>query len=658
MATYTYVGTPQIYVVGFGVTLLQIECRGAQGGRNSSGTYGGAGGYVKATLPVTPGETLGVNVGGAGGTYNGGAVSDRSGLNEGGGMSDVRQGGTSTADIVVAGGGGGGAGDIGAGGGGGSPSGGGGAYTHPGGGGSQVSGGTYGGGGSHSGAAFTGGNGDLSGGGGGGGYFGGGGGNASSGGGGGSSWVGPTAFNALFSNGVVHGNGSVVITVAASAAPTLLTPTNSAYIDASGTVTLAWIYSESAAGTTQTGYQARQKIGAGAYGYWNGADWSSPTPVTNSTSSQSAATTGLSNGNIYNWSIATVDSNGVGAFATDFIFTGADPPTVSVTAPTGTATTDPVAHIAWTPTVAGAETGWRAIVYTAAQYGAGGFVPGVGPSAWDSLQTGGSGVSTDSAPLVNATYRAYVQVTQTGGQVSAWDYSGFTINCTAPTAPTLVSVYDATNARVTHTVTASTSGLTVSLQVSADAGVTWNAVRDGTNVVTGGGNIATIYDYDAAPLGILQYRALNSTSFLVPSAFSTVANVTISTQTGFWLKDLKAGTTLRLHVLKGTLTTHYPEALTEHQPLGSPAALIIADVVGLEDGGCTVFTQNSSEEIALMKLLLSQKTLLFQSPDGRSWYIRITSPRPTGTPYLVNSGGYREHAITWRGQPNPSADDD
>jgi hypothetical protein len=80
---------------------------------------GGAGGSATATLPVTPGETLVVSVGGQGddygdtgaaGTPDGGAGGAGTPGAGGGGSSDVRQGGTDLSHRVLVGGGGGGAG--------------------------------------------------------------------------------------------------------------------------------------------------------------------------------------------------------------------------------------------------------------------------------------------------------------------------------------------------------------------------------------------------------------------------------------------------------------------------------------------------------------------------------------------------------------------
>lgn len=125
---FSYTGRKKTFKVPAGVSHLKITLYGANGGLGNysccSGfaSSGGAGGMVTATIPVTPGESLAIFVGGSGGRggFNGGAAgaagkasaapSSRScGCGGGGGASDVRQGGNELADrVLVAGGGGGG----------------------------------------------------------------------------------------------------------------------------------------------------------------------------------------------------------------------------------------------------------------------------------------------------------------------------------------------------------------------------------------------------------------------------------------------------------------------------------------------------------------------------------------------------------------------
>jgi LPXTG-motif cell wall-anchored protein len=204
------------FVVPAGVTLIHVIALGGSGGGLSTfdpSLKGGEGALISADLPVTPGATYHVHVGGngavtTGGANGGGAGGNSNGGGGGGGASDLRSAGDTLADrILVAGGGGG-------------------LSTYFGGAdasqnsgsvnfcfmtgstaGSQVAGGVAsangcGGGTGTNGALGQGGNAGVAGGvqaagggGGGGGLFGGGGGNAYAGGAGGSSFWEPTATN-------------------------------------------------------------------------------------------------------------------------------------------------------------------------------------------------------------------------------------------------------------------------------------------------------------------------------------------------------------------------------------------------------------------------------------------------------------------------------
>ncbi len=126
--TFYAVSSNQNWTVPAGVTSVLIECWGAGGGYGANAVPGGAGGYAKGTLAVTPGQVLGIWVGGAGqrtstantylaGGWNGGgssycnnlAASYSPYIGSGGGATDVRVGGTGYANrVIVAGGGGGG----------------------------------------------------------------------------------------------------------------------------------------------------------------------------------------------------------------------------------------------------------------------------------------------------------------------------------------------------------------------------------------------------------------------------------------------------------------------------------------------------------------------------------------------------------------------
>ncbi len=127
VCTFDFTGAAETFTVPSGVTQLQADVRGASGGAGAGdvnpGGTGGAGAEVTGTLTVTPGQTLQVNVGGAGGDavettpgtagYNGGGgggTSDSSSGGGAGGASDIRSGAfdLSSRLVTAAGGGGGG----------------------------------------------------------------------------------------------------------------------------------------------------------------------------------------------------------------------------------------------------------------------------------------------------------------------------------------------------------------------------------------------------------------------------------------------------------------------------------------------------------------------------------------------------------------------
>lgn len=110
--TFVHTGGLQDYVVPAGVTQVNVDVRGAQGGSLYS-SEGGKGGRVSCRVAVIPGETLTVLVGGRGkyraGGYGGGGNGGQgaalfTGGAGGGGMSRISR---NAASLAIAGGGGG-----------------------------------------------------------------------------------------------------------------------------------------------------------------------------------------------------------------------------------------------------------------------------------------------------------------------------------------------------------------------------------------------------------------------------------------------------------------------------------------------------------------------------------------------------------------------
>ena len=123
--TFAFTAAEQIYHVPAGITSVRVKAIGAPGGDKAYDGTGGYGAKLVADLAVTPGQTLYVEVGGAGdgpnvstsGWNGGGAPTDADALaGFGGGASDVqlkpRASATALQSRVVVAGGGGGAGSV------------------------------------------------------------------------------------------------------------------------------------------------------------------------------------------------------------------------------------------------------------------------------------------------------------------------------------------------------------------------------------------------------------------------------------------------------------------------------------------------------------------------------------------------------------------
>lgn len=551
--TFVYTGGTQTFTVPTGITSLNVTVSGAQGaqGANNGGS-GGAAAVFDGVLTVTPGEVLTITVGGQSGYPDGGVIFALGDPGNGGGSSRIsNSGGT---NLIIAAGGGGGAQGATYGGG----SGGAGgltgsagtsdSYSNPGQGGSLTAGGAGGaaappnGAAGTAGASLAGGVGGPSsgstpfGGSGGGGLFGGGGGSGTTysgdgaaGGGGGSSLV-PSGF--ISGQDAQSANGSVVISYAAApSAPTLTSPANASYLDASVPITLSGVYN-STDGDTQNAYALRIKTsGASSYSYFNASTnalqstivWNADSVSSGASWSVTLPSGLLANGNIYNWSMASQESgmNLQGAFAADFTFTGQSPPSLVVTVPSGTVTGTTEPGVSWTNTLASGavQTNYQIIV----ESGSYATVPGSGTQVWTSGVVSSSSTSVPvGTPLSsNVTYRVFVQVTETGAETSAWAYSTFTLQVDVPATP----VFTATPGNdpvtgapmVTLNVQAIDNQLTAN-QASLETGATtgWNA---GTNTTIAA---SSTWAQDGTYSMAMTATAAGAVSATTPSATSAI----------------------------------------------------------------------------------------------------------------------------------------
>ena len=459
-----------------GVVTATVDGAPGAAGANGSAGVGGAGangGEVKGTISCTAGSTLSCYVGdqGTNGYHAGGSGAAGAGSSGGfgsgghaGGSSAIVQSATLLIEAGGGGGGGGGtaqSGSLGAGGasstGAQTPaSGSNGGFISTNG---QSAGGGGGGGGGYNAAggpggapgAGTGGLGGTAPGGGGAGgtlstnFMAGGGGGA-----GGKSFAAGAVSSVTFNDGASSSAFVTLVATVADAplAPTLTAPANSSYLDANSAVTLQWTYNPGVNTGTQNAYALRMKLSGGStYSYWNAgtSTWQS-TIVWNSytTTSVTLPTSAFSDGNTYNWSIATQESfyNLQGPFASDFSFVANSTPTVTITAPTGSiASLQPV--VKWSTNDNFPQTQWQVRVFTQTVTQQGGFNPATSTLAVvDSGLTNGTAISY-AIPTVlsnHVTYVVYVYVAVSTGQTNNWGQSStFTPTADAPNTPTITA---------------------------------------------------------------------------------------------------------------------------------------------------------------------------------------------------------------------------
>lgn len=267
-----------------------------------------------------------------------------------------------------------------------------------------------------------------------------------------------TAFLQVDVRGNV-GTGGLRVTAPYSAstsapnAPTLETPANASYLTETSGVTFKAKYTASNH-APQTAYALRIKTSTSTtYKYWNGTALQSSVVyniLSVATGASFTVTLGgaiLRNGTVYHWSVASEQGTKAGSFATDFAFTAAAPPSLTVTAPTGTAT-EGRPTVKWV-TSAGSptsQTNYRVVIYTKDQHTATGFTPGGSPHVWDSgtVASGATSVQIGTALQDNTTYYVYVQVKQDPTQTSAWAYSSFTTLFAPPAKPTVTAAVTTT----------------------------------------------------------------------------------------------------------------------------------------------------------------------------------------------------------------------
>lgn len=307
----------------------------------------------------------------------------------------------------------------------------------------------------------------------------------------------------------------------------------------------------------------------------------------------------------------------------------AEPPTVSVSSPTGTIGT-PTPNVQWTYTQGsdgGPQSKYRVKVFTAAQYGAGGFDPETSGATYDSgTLTGAAANHVVATPLANSTtFRAYVKVTHTINSTdasSSWAFSGFTTSFATSDVSSVTCAPNNSTGAVTLTIARNTgtqAWAMIEVQRSVDGGVTWRPVRGATRkgaintwLTAWSANSATVVDYELGNGVTATYRAraIHSNSGSEVIGPWTTSSSTSWTSTSTFVKDPlnpTRNTTFRLAVMPSQQASR-PQGVFD--VLGRSAPIVVSDARKEPVGSLTIHTPNSVTAAALDTLSESEAWLL------------------------------------------------
>lgn len=412
--------------------------------------------------------------------------------------------------------------------------------------------------------------------------------------------------------------------------PTLTTPANGAYVDVSSGYTFAGVYNPTD-GANQNAYAFRLKLHtAASYLYWNGSAW--VTTVTwNSVSTAPGASFGPTiptssnfvNGNAYNWSMASQEaaSSLQGPFAPDSTVIASAVPSVALAGPTGTVTTS-TPTVSWSNVLSpnAVQTFYSVVVET----GSFGPTPGSGTQIWSSGIVASSALSVVmGAPVPGgASCRAFVQITQTGGQVSTWQYASFTGPSSVPSAPS-VSAAAGTDGTtgcplIAITITGSSSGTAV---VTRSDGLYVRGASP-TNPATYGGSSLVVNDYEAIPSVAYTYSVVITASSKASNAGAS-GSVTLTTTNWWELNPVTPSSAINAQFI--SWSPLQVEQSTGHPVMGQNVMNVVASTMLNQDFNGTAELFAANVYTGFEALLTSGQTVFISSPWGAqdSGYFRI-----------------------------------
>lgn len=327
----------------------------------------------------------------------------------------------------------------------------------------------------------------------------------------------------------------------------------------------------------------------------------------------------------------------------------ANPPSVTGTAPSGTVTTTTAPTATWLYTQGtdgGPESSYQVKVFTAAQYGAGGFSPDTSTATYDSGVLSGSATTHQLPSLTNlTTYRMYVRAAQTVASQphwSSWSFIGFSLNVTTSDVQTVVLTPDNTNARILVTVNRNTGSHAweyLEVERSVDGGATWISVR-GMDYIAVTGNSYAAYDYETGNDQDVKYRARAtwiSAGQTITGSWTESSTSTGWVSTSVWLKNpLDPTKNLAVTLLLPAPDESFPRRQGVFDVLGAARPVVRSDVLGSARGEISLCSQTLAQADSLLALLQTA-VLLLQMPDATS----ASCPTPSygwGSKYIAIGG--------------------
>jgi hypothetical protein len=199
------------------------------------------------------------------------------------------------------------------------------------------------------------------------------------------------------------------------------------------------------------------------------------------------------------------------------------------------------------------------------------------------------------------------------------------LNVLTPTAANEDHAFDQISFAPGASTTWTRGGFVTTTQVifverSVDAGVTWVAVRNGTDIDPDVGQQVIVQDYEAPPGTSTQYRARsvsyeNGTSnpLTGPNSTTSSATSTPTTATGWWLKDPQDATrNIVIDVYSETWNTDEDEEMAIYKPLGRTYPVVVSDTIHGRDGKLELEFTSLAAITAFRLIRSGQRPLLLQ----------------------------------------------